>query len=391
MTGALGEPGGGQGEQGEISGATLATTGPGPGRGPAGVPAAIALTPILAGRYRPADLARIRDAAPGARLVTVSTEGLADGPLEDVEVLLRGFIPTEVLERLVARMPALRWVHSVSAGVERVLTPGVRGRRLVVTNARGVFSRPIAEYVLMMILAVSRKLPELLELQRERTWQPLEARELRDVTVGVIGLGGIGRAVASLASAFGSRVVAVRRRVEEGSRAISASGGPVAFDAGTRDVEAEPAARPGDDATLRLAWVRGPDGLPDLLAESDFVVLALPLTPDTEDLIDEAALAGMKPGAWLINIARGRLVDEHALARAVRTGGLGGAVLDAFREEPLPPTSPLYDLPNVIVTPHTSWSSGRVTDRTVELFCENLRRYGRGEPLLNVVDLDAGY
>lgn len=364
---------------------------PGPGAGPGGAPSAVALTPILSAHYRPADLARVREAAPGSRLVVVSTEGLADGPLDDVEVLLRGFIPTEVFERLVARMPALRWVHSASAGVERVLTPAVRERGLVVTNARGVFSRPIAEYVLLMILAVSRKLPELLELQRERTWQPLEGRELRDVTVGVVGLGSIGRDVAALAGALGCRVVAVRRRAEEGGAATSAVGGPVAADEPPGRAETDGQPEQAAAGQLRLAAVHGPEGLPDLLAESDFVVLALPLTPETEDLIDDAALARIKPGAWLINIARGRLIDEHALGRALRAGRLGGAVLDAFREEPLPPSSPLYDLPNVIVTPHTSWSSARVVDRSVGLFCENLRRYGAGEALLNVVDAAAGY
>jgi phosphoglycerate dehydrogenase-like enzyme len=131
--------------------------------------------------------------------------------------------------------------------------------------------------------------------------------------------------------------------------------------------------------------------LPQLLAESDFVVLAAPLTPETEDMIDADALAAMKPSAWLINVARGRLVDERALVHTLRDGGIGGAVLDTFRDEPLPPSSPFYDLPNVIVTPHTSWSSGRVLDRSVELFCDNLRRYAAGEPLANLVDPAAGY
>jgi phosphoglycerate dehydrogenase-like enzyme len=140
-----------------------------------------------------------------------------------------------------------------------------------------------------------------------------------------------------------------------------------------------------------LDRVLGPDALPELLADSDFIVLAAPLTPATEGMIDATALAAVKPGAWLINVSRGRLIDERALLRALRDGPLGGAVLDTFREEPLPPGSPFYDLPNVIVTPHTSWSSGRVLDRSVGLFCENLRRYRTGEPLLNVVDPSAGY
>jgi phosphoglycerate dehydrogenase-like enzyme len=344
----------------------------GPGGGAGGAPTAIALSPILAARYRARDLDRIRDAAPGARLVTLSVEGLADGPLEDVEVLLRGWLSGEAFDRLLARAPNLTWVHSATTGVERALTPAARERGIVITNARGVFSRPIAEYVLMMILAVSRRLPQLLELQRERTWQPLEGAELRDVTVGIVGLGSIGRAVGELAAAFGCRVIATRRRTEAGSGAATPDG----EEAGGQ---------------VKLDRVLGPGELPVLLGESDFVVLAAPLTPETEGMMDADALAAMKPGSWLINVARGRLVDERALLRALHDGPLGGAVLDTFADEPLSPASPFYDLPNVIVTPHTSWSSGRVLDRSVELFCDNLRRYAAGEPLVNVVDPSAGY
>lgn len=346
----------------------------GPGSGPGGAPTAIALSPILSARYRSRDLERIRAAAPGARLVTVSVEGLADGPLEDVEVMLRGWLSSEAFDRLLIRAPRLSWVHSATSGVERALTPSALERGLVVTNARGVFSRPIAEYVLMMILAVSRRLPQLLELQRERTWQPLEGAELRDVTVGIVGLGSIGRAVGALATAFGCRVIAVRRRPDgEGAGGGAGTGEERSF------------------GEVMLDHVGGPESLPDLLAESDFIVLAAPLTSETEDMINDETLALVKPGAWLINVARGRLIDERALLRALRDGTLGGAVLDTFRDEPLPPMSSFYDLPNVIVTPHTAWSSGRVLDRSVELFCDNLRRFAKGEPLLNVVDPAAGY
>jgi len=343
----------------------------GPGSGPNGAPTAIALSPILSARYRSRDLDRIREAAPGARIVTLSREGLTDEPVDDVEVLLRGWLSSDAFDRLLARAPRLTWVHSASAGVERAMTPAARERGVVITNARGVFSRPIAEYVLMMILAVSRRLPGLLELQRERTWQPLEGVELRDVTVGIVGLGSIGRAVGALATAFGCRVVAVRRRSEQGA---------------TAGLTETPSF-----GEVMLERVGGPETLPQLLAESDFVVLAAPLTPETEDMIDAAALAAMKPTAWLVNVARGRLIDERALLNALRDGTIGGAILDTFRDEPLAPSSPFYDLPNVIVTPHTSWSSGRVLDRSVELFCDNLRRYAAGEPLLNVVDPMAGY
>jgi len=345
----------------------------GPGSGPHGAPTAIALSPILSARYRSRDLERIRAVAPDARIVMVSVEGLADGPLDDVEVMLRGWLSSDAFDRLLARAPRLTWVHSATSGVERALTPAARERGVVVTNARGVFSRPIAEYVLMMVLAVSRRLPQLLELQRERTWQPLEGAELRDVTIGIVGLGSIGRAVATLASGFGCRVVAVRRHAERESAARAEDD-----DAPTAD-------------ELQIDRVGGPETLPELLAESDFIVLAAPLTPETEDMINAETLAMVKPGAWLINVARGRLVDERALLRALRDGQLGGAVLDTFRDEPLPPMSSFYDLPNVIVTPHTAWSSGRVLDRSVELFCDNLRHFAGGQALLNLVDPDAGY
>jgi phosphoglycerate dehydrogenase-like enzyme len=142
---------------------------------------------------------------------------------------------------------------------------------------------------------------------------------------------------------------------------------------------------------IMLDRVGSPATLPDLLAESDFIVLAAPLTPETHEMINAETLAMVKPGAWLINVARGRLIDERALLRALQDGPLGGAVLDTFREEPLPPDSPFWDQPNVIVTPHTSWSSRRVLDRSVELFCDNLRLFATGQPLFNVVDPSAGY
>ncbi|MEO8273412.1 MAG: D-2-hydroxyacid dehydrogenase, partial [Chloroflexota bacterium] len=322
------------------------------------MPLAIAVSPILSARIRNQDLQRIQAVAPGSRIVNLSVEGLTDGPVDDVEVLLRGWLVAEAFDRLMTRAPNLQWVHSATSGVERALTPTALARDVLVTNARGVFSRPIAEHVLLMILAVSRHLPELLELQRERTWQPLEGRELRELTIGIVGYGSLGRSVASLASAFGSRVIAMRRRPDAG--------------------EPRPAHDPGlDDGDgfpfePRLDRLVGPDRLHELLAESDIVVLAAPLTPETEGIIDEAAVAVMKRDAWLINVARGRLIDDTALIRALRENRIGGAALDTFRDEPLPQASPYWSLANVILTPHTAWSSARVLDRSIDLFCDNL-------------------
>jgi len=282
-------------------------------------------------------------------------------PLQRARVLLRGGVPASVLDHLVTRAPALEWIHSFSAGIDRVVTPAVRSRGLLVTNARGVFSRPIAEYVVMMCLAIARRLPQLLELQRERTWQPLRGRELGGMTVGIVGYGSIGHDIAALLAPFGTHVLATRRHAER-----------------------EQAATPNVE-------VLASDALDDLLRRSDVVVLAAPLTDSTAGMIGQAQLQAMPEHAWLINIARGRLIDEAALRRALEAGWIGGAVLDVFNEEPLPPDSPLYGTPNLILTPHTSWSSDRVLDRSIELFLANLRRFAAGEPLENLVDLEAGY
>jgi phosphoglycerate dehydrogenase-like enzyme len=280
---------------------------------------------------------------------------------DEADVLLLGSVPAAVLDHIVGRSPKLRWIHSASAGVDRISTSLVRERDLTVTNARGVFSRPIGEYVVMMSLAIARRLPQLLELQRERTWQPLRGRELSELTVGIIGYGSIGEEVARLLQPFGCRILATRRHPERGA---------------------------GEAANVELFAL---DDLHEVLRGSDIVVVAAPLTEATAGLIGAEQLADMREDAWLINIARGRLIDELALRRALESGWIGGAVLDVFSEEPLSPESPLYRTPNVIITPHTSWASDRVVERTVDLFVDNLRRDRAGEPLRNVVDLEAGY
>jgi phosphoglycerate dehydrogenase-like enzyme len=309
-------------------------------------------------------VARI-EAVPGVHVTQISRDGLthadADAVLAEAEILLRGQIAASVLDHVIERAPGLRWIHSISAGVDRVVTPLTRQRGLQVTNARGVFSPPIAEYVVLMALAIARRLPQLLDLQRERTWQPLRGSELGGLTVGIVGYGSIGAEIARLLEPFGTRVIATRRRPELGS-------------GGLANVE---------------VW--GTDRLPDLLRAADIVVIAAPLTDATAGLIGAAELEAMPGHAWLINIARGRLVDENALRRALASGSIGGAVLDVFDEEPLPAESALYDTPNLVITPHTSWSSDKVVERSIDLFVANLERYLAGQPLENLVDLEAGY
>ena len=322
-------------------------------------------TPLLGSHLSRELVARI-EAVDGVRVARIAADGQIHGDasesaLTEAEVLLLGTVPPSVLDHILSRAPRLRWIHSASAGVDRIATAAVRERALAVTNARGVFSRPIAEYVVMMSLAIARRLPQLLELQRERTWQPLRGRELSELTIGIVGYGSIGYEVARLLRPFGCRVVATRRRPQRGA---------------------------GDGVEVEL---HGLDRLDELLAMSDIVVVAAPLTEETAGLIGAEQLGQMREDAWLINIARGRLLDELALRRALEAGWIGGAVLDVFNEEPLPTESPLYRTPNLLITPHTSWASDHVVERSVELFVDNLRRDLAGEPLRNVVDLDAGY
>ena len=328
-------------------------------------PLTVLATPILGAPLSRELVSRI-EAVDGVRCARIASDGRIHGDadesaFEQAEVLLLGSVPASVLDHVVSRSPRLRWIHSASAGVDRVTTSAVRQRGLTVTNARGVFSRPIAEYVVMMSLAIARRLPQLLELQRERTWQPLRGRELSELTIGIVGYGSIGVEVARLLEPFGCRIVATRRHPERGS---------------------------GDAPNVELF---GLGDLAEVLRESDIVVVAAPLTDETAGLIGAEQLAEMREDAWLINIARGRLIDEIALRRALASGWIGGAVLDVFSEEPLAPDSPMYETPNLLITPHTSWASEKVAERTVDLFTENLRAFRAGEPMRNQVDLEAGY
>ncbi len=297
--------------------------------------------------------------APECEIVPVGPDGETRENLEGADVLfLRWGLSPEATRRLLARIPGLRWVHTISAGVDHLLFPELRESEAILTNASGVFNIPIAETVMAYILAVVKRLPEFWARQQEHRWEKLPLRELRGLTVGIVGLGDIGAEVARLCRAFGIRVLGLRRHPA------------------SSDVADE---------------VMPPDRLHDLLARSDFVVIAVPLTAETRGMIGRAELAAMKPDAWLINISRGAILDEDALVEALREGRIGGACLDVFLQEPLPPESPLWDLPNVIITPHNSWSSPHIEEREIDLFLENLRRYVAGEPLLNVVDKQAGY
>jgi phosphoglycerate dehydrogenase-like enzyme len=275
--------------------------------------------------------------------------------------------------------PHLRWVQLNSAGVNHVTKHPLYATDVMFTTASGLHAINIGEYVLASMLAWSRRFPEMFELQRASEWPSdrwtnLQPSELRGTNVGIVGYGSIGREVGRLAKAFGMKVLAVKRHVESpeqhGSFEVPVLGDPW--------------------GTLPDA-LYGPEQLLEMLPQCDYVVIATPLTPQTRRMIGEAELRAMKPTAYLVNIARGEVCDEAALIRALTEKWIAGAGLDVFTQEPLPKSSPLWTLSNVILTPHISGFSPNYEQRAVDIFCENLRRYLADQPLLNLVDKMTGY
>jgi phosphoglycerate dehydrogenase-like enzyme len=299
----------------------------------------------------------IARALPDDVVVAVKDEAdLADAA--DAEVAFCG-IRQDRVRTLLAATPKLRWYHTPSAGVDRLLEiPDFRERGIRVTNNSGSYDIQIAEHVMALVLSAAKRLHVYRDQQARREWKDHPHQELRDETMVVFGAGSIGGEVVRLAAAIGMRVIAVRR-----------SGAPV----------------PGAERVIT------PDRLAEAAAEADYLVVAAPLTPATRGAISREVLGRMKRTAWVVNIARGPIIDEPALIDALRDERIGGAALDTFAQEPLPADSPLWSLPNAIVTPHASNSSPRVRERTLALFLENLRRFKAGEPLLNQVDWNAGY
>ena len=260
----------------------------------------------------------------------------------------------------------LRWIQAVAVGVGSMLYPEMIASPVMITNARGIRARAMAEHVIGVSIALARKLHVAIRRQAEHQWAQTEIEGgdgilvLNGRRMGVVGLGAIGLEVARLAAAIGMKVTAVRKNV-----------------AAPRPTEVED--------------VLSPQQLPELLAKSDVVVLAPPLTADTRGLIGDRELATMKRTAFLVNIGRGKLVHDVALVDALRAGRIGGAALDVFANEPLDPDSPYWSLPNVIVTPHVSGAMEDYWVPLLSLFADNLRRFERGEPLVNIVDKFAGY
>ncbi len=279
----------------------------------------------------------------------------------------------------IEKVPNLRWLHSSFAGVESILSnPLLTLPGLLVTNSSGVAISQMGEYVIMMLLNLGHKLPQMNQAQREKRWIEdkqvnLIPKELRGSTVGIVGYGSIGREVARQLYAYGATVLASKRDAMH-----------------PEDTGYTPEGL-GDPLGNYFHRLYPNEGLPGMLRDCDFVVLTLPHTRETECLFDKEMFEAMKPGAYFINVSRGQLVDEGALIEALNSGHLAGAALDVFTEEPLPPDSPLWTQPNMIITPHISAYSTNMLNQVVDLFIENLKRYLMDEPLYNLVNLEQGY
>jgi phosphoglycerate dehydrogenase-like enzyme len=285
------------------------------------------------------------------RVHVAATPAEAAGPGADAEIIYGWSLPRPLL----AGARGLRWIQGMGAGVERLLVPEL-APDVRVTRVAGIFGPWMAEYTLGWCLWVTQRMDGFRASQRARRWAPVDPIPLRGQTLCVLGLGDIGGAIASAARGLGMQVIGVSRR-GRGSR---------------------PGLRVYRTAALRAA-----------LARADFVVLTLPLSDETRGLLGAAELGAMKPGAWLLNLARGPIVDEAALLAALRARRIGGAVLDVFDTEPLPADHPLWTLDNVVVTPHIS---GPSTPREIgPIFNDNLRRYAAGRPLRYLVDRARGY
>lgn len=282
------------------------------------------------------------------------------------------------LPRDLSMAPHLRWVQVPSAGVNHLLDHSIMQSDVLLTNASGIHATSIGEFVLAMMLNLSRRLPALLSLKWGHGWPhdrdfALSGGELWGNVVGIVGYGSIGREVGRLCQACGMRVLAAKRDPTDPRDHGYCLPGRGDLDGRVPDS------------------LFGPEGLGEMLARCDYVVIAAPLTRETQGLIGAEELAAMKPGAYLVNIARGGLVDEEPLGDALRCGRIAGAALDVVAQEPLPSTHPLWELPNVLLTPHISGASPLYNDRHSDLFAENLRRYVAGERLLNLVDKERQY
>jgi len=280
-----------------------------------------------------------------------------DALLVDSEIIF-GFIPPK---NIMSRAPKLKWFQVTSAGVDRHHGTEIWKSKVIITGVSGIHATPIGEFILGLMLMFAKKTPLSFKMMQTREWQRYSSGTLRGKTVGVIGLGNIGEEVARLAKAFGMKVIATRRSIKAAGKAKNV------------------------DLLLPNSRTK------ELLKQSDYVAVTLPLTPETHHCIGEAEFKAMKPTAYIMNIGRGPIIDPDALIKALETKQIAGAGLDVTEPEPLPKNSKLWKLDNVILSPHISGGMEDYMLQATELFCENLKRYISAKQLLNVIDKKKGY
>jgi len=314
-------------------------------------------------------LKRIALAGPGINVIDGSEIAFAeyygdesarskfDAMLAETEVIYGLILPKDILERA----PRLKWLQTMSAGVDRFARMEIWNSPVIITGVSGMHATPIGEFAMEFMLMFAKRAPDCFRMQQKHEWGRYMPTVLRGKTVGVVGLGSIGKEIARLSKAFGMRVIATRRSVKKPTKA--------------RHV----------DMLLPAGQLH------KLMSESDYVVVATPLTHETRGLIGEKELRAMKPSAYIINIARGGIIDEEALIHALEEKRIAGAGLDVVATEPLPPDSPLWDFENVIISPHVAGGMEDYMEQATGIFCENIKRYLNEEKLINVIDRKKGY
>jgi len=289
----------------------------------------------------------IRDRCPDIDLVYARDEDAVRDVAPDAEIVVTSRVPDDLL----AAADDLRWIQALSAGVDFIDTDALAARNVALTNVSGIHAKPIGQQVLGYLLYFSRRFDKAVAQQRRREWERYGGRELGDATVGIVGVGAIGSQVADYCDTLGARTLGVKRD-------------------------------PSDAPTV-LDHVTTPDELSSVVAESDYLVLACPLTDETHHLIDRDALERLPDHAVVVNIARGPVVDQSALVDALEADDIRGAALDVFEEEPLPEASPLWEREDVLVTPHMAGTTPHYWERAADVFVTNLDHYRAGEPLEN--------
>jgi phosphoglycerate dehydrogenase-like enzyme len=279
----------------------------------------------------------------------------------DADAILFADFDGDLLANVLPLANRVRWIHCLWTGVEMILKPKIVAHPAPLTNGRGVFRWPLADWVIAAMLFFAFDLGRVIRQQEQGMWKPFISTSLRGRVLGIVGFGSIGAAAAARARVFGMKIAALRRRPE-----LFESDSP-------------------PDQTY------GPGQLKELMAASDYILVVTPLTAETRGLIGEAEIAAMKPSAVIINIGRGPVIVEAALVRALEAGRIRGAALDVFNTEPLPSEHPFWRMPNVLLSPHTADRVEGFLDPAFESFVENLDRFRKGEPLANVVDKHAGY